>query len=115
MKIFLLVALVALCNMFTLFRRDPSLQEEGGELLSLHLDQSDYNDHEVMANLTAVINHMVNAEILVLHKGVRKSILYGELYRYGTVVRLSRKSVHTNQSFVKKDIYCCFKNHYHLC
>ncbi|KAK4317884.1 hypothetical protein Pmani_011063 [Petrolisthes manimaculis] len=50
-------------------RKELSLQEEGGELLSLRLDQSDYNDHEVMANLTAVVNHMVNAEILVLHKG----------------------------------------------
>lgn len=44
--------------------------EMGGVLMPVHMDQSDYNGHEVMANLTAVINHMVDAEIMVLHKGV---------------------------------------------
>lgn len=52
--------------------------EMGGVLMPMHMDQSDFNGHEVMANLTAVINHMVDAEIMVLHKGVRpvSSVLY---------------------------------------
>ncbi|XP_071521265.1 DNA-dependent protein kinase catalytic subunit-like [Panulirus ornatus] len=40
---------------------------DDGEVMTLHLDQSDYNGHEVMASLTAVIHHMVDAEIMVLH------------------------------------------------
>ena len=34
--------------------------------MTLNLDQSDYNEHEIMANLTAVINHMVDAKVIVL-------------------------------------------------
>ncbi|ROT76685.1 putative DNA-dependent protein kinase catalytic subunit-like [Penaeus vannamei] len=49
--------------------RVTGANEMGGVLMPVHMDQSDYNGHEVMANLTAVINHMVDAEIMVLHKG----------------------------------------------
>ncbi|XP_064117191.1 DNA-dependent protein kinase catalytic subunit-like [Macrobrachium nipponense] len=45
-----------------------------GELMTLNLDQSDYNEHETMANLVAVINHIVEAKIMTLPKeGVRSS------------------------------------------
>ncbi|XP_042208389.1 DNA-dependent protein kinase catalytic subunit-like [Homarus americanus] len=46
-----------------------NMDGDSSKLMSLHLDQSDYNGHEVMANLTAVIHHMVDTEIMVLHKG----------------------------------------------
>ncbi|XP_069947778.1 DNA-dependent protein kinase catalytic subunit isoform X2 [Cherax quadricarinatus] len=46
-----------------------SMTGERGELMSVHLDHSDYNGHEVMANLTAVIHYMTDTGILVLHKG----------------------------------------------
>lgn len=57
-------------NIFATSVRVAGANEMGGVLLPVHMDQSDYNGHEVMANLTAVINHMVDAEIMVLHKGV---------------------------------------------
>uniref|UniRef100_A0A0P4W3R0 non-specific serine/threonine protein kinase n=1 Tax=Scylla olivacea TaxID=85551 RepID=A0A0P4W3R0_SCYOL len=48
--------------------RIAASNDETGELLRMNFEQSDYNEHEVMANLTAAIYHMVDAKIMMLHK-----------------------------------------------
>lgn len=39
------------------------------------MEQHDYNEHEVMANLTAAIYHMLDAKIMELYQGVWKVTL----------------------------------------
>lgn len=43
-----------------------------GELYTMALEQNDYNEHEVMANLMATVYHMVDTKIMELYQGVWK-------------------------------------------
>lgn len=62
------VVLFNSCHYF--INRIASANDETGELLMMTLEQNDYNGHEVMANLTAAIYHMLDAKIMMLHQGV---------------------------------------------
>ncbi|XP_050692200.1 DNA-dependent protein kinase catalytic subunit-like isoform X2 [Eriocheir sinensis] len=50
-------------------QRITSAKAGTGELQTMVLEQNDFNDHEVMANLTATVYHLVDAKIMELYQG----------------------------------------------